>query len=214
LGGLILSSSNYNNISYNDFHRNKNFGINLEGSDYNILEHNICTENTQGEFSYHGINMGGSDNNTIKNNVIEGNNVGIECHASDDNIITDNGIRYNCYIGILMSYTSENNLINYNRIKGNDKGMFLRDVPFNSITRNNFIDNEDDIFIEAIQYYKLRLNRLPRVSCNYWGKARIFPKFIRGKFTYIWMDVPWGGGFTINWIYIDWNPAKEPNENN
>ena len=30
-----------------------------------------------------------------------------------------------------------------------------------------------------------------------------------GKFTFIWMDVPWGGGITINWIYFDWKPVKE-----
>jgi parallel beta-helix repeat protein len=207
-GGLILSNSNNNNISYNDFYQNKNFGIKLYGSDYNIIEHNLCMENTMGEFSYHGISISGSDNNTIKNNIIEQNNVGIECSRSFDNIITNNGIRYNHYTGIKFDSSSENNLINYNSIIGNDRGVILIDVGFNSIIKNNFIDN--DMIVEVIQYYKLRLNRLPHISGNYWGKARILPKFIPGKFTFIWMDVPWGGGITINWIYFDWHPAKEP----
>ena len=112
--------------------------------------------------------------------------------------------------GIYLRSNSTNNLINYNRIIGNDRGVILIDVGFNSIIKNNFIDNDNDMIVEVIQYYKLRLNRLPHISGNYWGKTRILPKFIPGKFTYIWMDVPWGGGITINWIYFDWKPAKEP----
>ena len=208
-GGLTLSNSNNNNISYNDFYQNKNFGINLYGSDYNIIEHNLCMENTMGEFSYHGISLSGSDNNTIKNNVIGKNKVGIECSGSFDNIITGNEVRYNYYTGIKLGSSSENNLINYNRIIGNDIGVILKDVGFNSIINNNFIDNDKDMVVEVIQYYKLRLNRFPHISGNYWGRARILPKFIPGEFTFIWMDVPWGGGITINWIYFDWKPVKE-----
>jgi len=210
-GGLILSNSNNNNISYNDFYQNKNFGINLYSSDYNIIEHNLCMKNIMGEFSYNGISLSSSDNNTIKNNVIEKNNVGIECSRSFDNIITGNEVRYNHYIGIKLGSSSENNLIDYNRIIGNDRGVILTDIGFNSIIKNNFIDNDEDMIVEVIQYYKLRLNHFPHISENYWGKARILPKFIPGKFTFIWMDVPWGGGITINWIYLDWHPANKEN---
>ena len=208
--GIIVFEGFYNNLTHNDLFKNKNFGIGLYSSDYNIIQHNKLSKHTQGKYSYYGLYMEGCNNNTIWKNVVDRNNIGIKCSASDDNIISENYVKYNFFVGIKLSYNSLNNIITNNIIQDSNLGIFLEEVSFNKITKNNFFENDDDLIIEAIQYYSLRLKKLPYVSGNYWGRSRILPKFVRGKFTYIWMDVPWGGSIILNWIYIDWRPAKEP----
>ena len=210
--GIHLTKSNYNNLSYNDIYQNKNCGIILYESDYNTLEHNYCTEHLLGEFRYHGMYMSRSDNNSIKNNVFKKNHVGIGCSASYDNIFFENSISDNTYIGMMLETLCERNNIETNIIRGNGRGLILMNVGFNNILYNDFYKNEDDITIEVIQYYKIRLQHFPKLSGNYWDKARIIPKFILGKFTYIYDDeIPWGGGYTIKWLYVDWYPAIDPN---
>ena len=44
---------------------------------------------------------------------------------------------------------------------------------------------------------------------NYWGRSRLFPKFIFGMLCIIPPDL-YSEGLYIPWVNIDWNPAKEP----
>lgn len=210
--GIRLINSNYNNLSYNDLYQNEKTGITLSGSDYNTLEHNICSEHLLGEYRYHGLYLEGADNNTIKNNIFMDNNVGIGCSVSDDNIISENSISDNIYIGIILEGQCERNSIKTNRIKGSSVGMVLDDIGFNYILYNDFYENNENIRIEVLQLHKIRLFQMVKISGNYWDKARILPKFILGVYDYVYdEDIPWGGGFRISWIYVDWHPAKEHN---
>ena len=212
-GGILLMRSNNNTISYCDLYQNENYGISLSGSDYNILEYNICTEQLLGKYRYHGIYLAASHNNTIRYSYFKNNHVGVSCDYSDDNIISENTIEYNTYIGIILETSSEGNCIQQNIIRGNNRGVVLKEAQYNEICQNNFYDNGIDMNIETIQYYTFRLRHLPYVSENFWGKARILPKCILGKVTYIYDDdIPWGGGFTIKWFYVDWYPAFKPYE--
>lgn len=206
--GIIISDSNNNNISFNDLYRNKNFGIGVYSSDYNIFYCNQCSEHKMGKYVRHGMHMSGGDNNTILRNVFKSNGVGLGLSYSFGNFISLNYIHFNFYIGIKLDYNSENNSICKNRIYCNDRGIILDEVSFNSITENNFIENDKNLDLDIIQFYKLRLGRFPKINKNYWGRERILPKFIPGEFTFVYMDVPWGGYMTINWIFIDWHPAK------
>jgi parallel beta-helix repeat protein len=210
-GGILLANCVYNNVSYNDLYQNIKYGIRLYGSDYNSIEHNYCTEHLLGEFSYHGISLSGSDNNTIRYNILKDNHVGLGCSSCDDNIISENVVTDNTYVGMSFRPLCEDNYVERNIIRGNGMGIWLDDVSFNEIVKNDFYDNDEDMSIWVIQYYDLRLRHMIHISGNYWGKARILPMFILGKFTYIFSDVPWGGGITINWLYIDRKPARGPN---
>jgi parallel beta-helix repeat protein len=92
-----------------------------------------------------------------------------------------------------------------NNIKGNTisnngrRGIILYDSNTNNIAENNFINNEEDASFEIRLFSNSFANRW---SKNYWNRARIFPKIIAGRLTFIEVTYP---GFNI-----DWHPAKEP----
>jgi len=210
LSGISITYSDNNIIKFNDVFLNRNYGIYLYRSDYNILEYNSCIENTQGNWDHHGILLYRSNNNTIQKNHLDDNKVGIELDYSCDNIISENVISYNIYIGFKLYYYSERNMIDSNYIMGNDRGGHLFGVSHNFITHNNFRNNDNDLVLEILQYLKFSFKRFPIIDGNFWDKKRVFPRIFWGDFTFIYMDVPYGGYFTIRLPFIDWNPAKEP----
>jgi len=148
-----------------------------------------------------------SNSNTITGNTITANNhYGIFLSSSSDNTITGNTISDNdC--GICLLWESSNNNIIGNNITSNNEGIWLTcgfhcvvSPRKNTILKNNFLDNDQDAsFYELLSF----LNR-NRWKQNYWNRPRILPKFIFGEIEII------GRFFTIPWINIDWNPAKEP----
>jgi len=210
--GMIISYSNHNNISFNSLYKNKNNGIVLYRSNNNKIIHNWCTKHIMGEYYCRGIYLSGCDFNQISGNLLRYNGIGLVFSHCFDNVISENIIELNYYIGIKLEYESENNSITRNSIRNNKRGMFLEDVSFNYITQNNFIGNEKDLELDIVQMYKLNLRRLPKINKNFWERTRILPKCIPGEFTFVYMDVPYGGYITLNWLYFDWNPAKEINE--
>ena len=210
LSGISITYGDNNIIKFNDVFLNRNYGIYLYRSDYNILEYNSCIENTQGNWDHHGILLYRSNNNTIQKNHLDNNKIGIELDYSCDNTISKNAISYNIYIGFKLYYYSERNTIDSNYIMGNDRGGHLLGVSHNFITHNNFRNNDDDLILEILQYLKFSFKKFPKIDGNFWDKDRMLPRVFWGDFTFIYMDVPFGGYFTIRLPFIDWNPAKEP----
>jgi len=208
-GGILLMRSNYNTISYNDLYQNDNYGISLSGSDYNLLEHNICTEQLLGKYLHHGIYLAASHNNTIRYSYLQNNHIGISCDYSNDNLIFENTIEYNTYVGVILETSCKGNCIQGNIIRGNDRGIVLKEAQDNEILQNDFYDNRIDMIIETIQYYTFRLRHLPHISENFWGRARIFPCLIRGTLIFVINDFPWNS-IILKWVYVDWQPAQEP----
>ena len=134
-----------------------------------------------------------SDNNTITGNIVKytGRGLSLE-YDSNNNTIMDNIIKISGR-GISLSHDSNNNAIIGNTILDTDKGIYLKDSSNNTILKNNFIRNDRHAF--SIKSRNVWEN-------NYWNRPRILPKLIFGK---IKEDID------IQWINIDWHPAKEPN---
>ncbi len=211
ISGISITYSDNNIIKFNYVFSNRDYGIYLYRSDYNLLEHNTCKEIIHGRWDHHGILLSRSNNNTIQKNHLNNNKVGIELlYYSCDNTISENVISYNIYIGFKLYYYSERNTINGNYIIGNDRGGYLFGVSHNFITHNNFRNNDNDLILEIVQYLKFSFKKFPIIDGNYWDKNRIFLRIIWGDFTFIFVDAPFGGYFTIRLPFIDWNPAKEP----
>jgi len=80
----------------------------------------------------------------------------------------------------------------------NEDGLYLSDSSSNTIQKNNFIDNERDVF-----FYDSFSNQWKQ---NYWNRPRILPKLIRGKIS-VGSRLTW---FFIPWFNIDWRPALKP----
>jgi parallel beta-helix repeat protein len=208
--GITLGHSDNNIIKFNSANSNRNYGIYLYNSHYNHIEHNGCTENIHGSYHHHGMYLSNSHNNTIIKNWLKNNKLGIELSCSCDNNISDNVIAYNIYIGIKLYAFSERNKIHNNEIMGNRRGGYLKDVSHNFIIDNNFRDNEEDLDLEILQYLKFSFRKFPYIDGNFWDKKRIFPRIIVGEFTFVYMDVPYGGYIHFRFPFIDWHPAKEP----
>ena len=149
--------------------------------------------------------------NTIKDNIIKSNNGdGLSIEGSDFNRIFGNNINSNngtgisvgrAHLGIPGLYVGSGlNVIEGNNISNNEDGIYLLSSNLHRIIKNNFIDNcRDAYFVDSC------LNLWSR---NYWNKPRIFPKIIFGK-----IEIqPGQEEHWIDWVNIDWHPAKEPND--
>jgi parallel beta-helix repeat protein len=177
---VVFVSSNWVNISGFTI-RNGDTGISLgyySGS-------NTITRNTISDNKNNGIYLR-SKHNTIKgNNISKNGDNGIKIF-SDYNTITGNTISNN-KCGIRLCY---------------QRGFVTFGSNYNTILRNNFLDNERDAFFEG----EIRgLNN--RWRQNYWNTPRTFPKLIFGL---VWIEIIMSIPVGIPWINIDWFPAKEP----
>lgn len=214
---LDLCYSNNNTLKDNTFTSNI-IGIDLYSSDYNILKDNICSHNnnvwydcpTHGYTFYcSGIKLHKSDKNIIERNNCSNNIVGIYVQTrSNDNTINNNIIK-NCNYSIKLKTSSNDNIICFNEINDNKVGILLDGVSYNEIIKNNFLQNIKNLKLNIVIYYHWK--RSVYIKGNYWDRARVTPKFFVGELTIIYVDAAWGGWRTFpNWIYIDWQPAKEP----
>jgi len=213
----ILISSPYTSINNNIISLKEGIGVKLN-TDYNTISNNTISN------SYHGISLYECSYNTVSHNIIIDNHIGIKFKRSHNNTLFQNVINSNSAYGIDLNAWShynnfyENtirsngmdglnvNLCKYNTfyrntIEYNYKGLTLLSSYYNSINNNNFKGNllqarfDDSLFNTW--------------DGNYWGRSRLFPKFIFGVLCIIPPDLYFPGVY-ITWINIDWHPAKEP----
>ena len=140
-----------------------------------------------------GINFLDCSYFTISDNIITDVTTGICVWDSDNNTITGNKIMRCRDFGIDVA--GSNNKIIGNHLENNSIGVQIYDF-FNSVKRNNFINNEVHAqFIYGIPLLQRFTNIWFR---NYWGRPRLLPYIIPGLL--ILMPI----------IQFDWLPAKEP----
>lgn len=133
--GIQLNSSNYTSTYENIIENNKN-GIGLDYySAYNsIFDNQIKTCNATG------IRFENCSSNSILGNTIILNANGVFGQFSDSNIITENNITANTAGGICLNYSSSNNIVNNNMID-NQNGVQLRSSFSNLVHGNSLISN-------------------------------------------------------------------------
>ena len=183
--GMYLRDSNNNTVLKNTMFSNNDYGIYLHSSINNLIAHNAVYYNRWGIFIYHS-----SSYNIVRSNAIFSNNhYGIWTSWSGENIISDNSITMNKDYGIIIS-GSVNSIISENDISDNSEGIYLRRCFNNTISRNNFQNNNQDAsFTDGDNIWKM----------NFWSKPRLFPKLILDTTSSL-----------IPKINFDWNPARTP----
>jgi parallel beta-helix repeat protein len=129
--------SDYNTIFNNIMTENNYNGIYiLNSSNSNVISVNSITNN-----SHSGILLMGSSSNVITGNTVA--NHGGDCismwESSNDNTVSGNTITDGGR-GIVMWDCTGNNII-MNTIMNNDWGIEIRDLSYNNIYHNKFIDN-------------------------------------------------------------------------
>ncbi len=221
LGGDGIRVLGFSNYVIDNYIRGCKIGIHLlPSSGYHLIEHNniescsesgifivydtpgnIITRNTIRENGYAIKMYGDLYRNHFTYNLIEDNNFGFVFNQLHDSNINNNIIKDNKNDGFVLKH-SHNNLISLNIFQGNNPDIYLEDSSKNRITSNNFKKNENSSTFHHIgRPYRNVWFR------NYWDTIIPFlPKIIFGKITFHYYD----GSFTINWINIDWFPAKEP----
>ncbi len=200
----------YNAIAQNNINNNSWFGLRIEDSNYNLVFSNYISDNNYGIFiepeslpCSKDILPTGRFEDEIYDNTIIDNEVGIEISHSWGMNFSYNEIRNNV-LGIRIFGTygwGGFNRIHHNNIVDNVNGIiidcFQGGATNNIITNNNFISNMQSA------YFCSDNNRW---EGNYWGRPRILPKSIRGRYR---VDTPITA-FTLPWLNFDWNPASEP----
>jgi len=157
----------------------------------------------------YGIRANKEGYNNISRNDISKISFGILLEElSDNNVIYENRINGEEDWGILsrgiMLYCSDNNSVSRNNISSCGIGIVLGLCYNNTISENNFINNQKDVVLSFLGI----LHKKNTWDGNYWGKPRSRPKPIFGLV-----------GFPIIcpllrmlWIEVDWHPAQEPYE--
>ncbi len=112
-----------------------NWGIFLDSSSYNYIEHNNISK------GYEGIHLLNSKRNTILSNNITNNNRGLYLSSSDENILRYNHVTSNTLDGLTFHNAKDNELTNNNISFNNQYGLNLSVSQKNYIFHNNFIDN-------------------------------------------------------------------------
>ncbi len=180
-------------------------GIFLEWSPNNTIKNNIITQNKR-----YGISFIWSNFVSIENNEITYNNIGIRLSYSYQCKIIKNQLHRNTYgidLDNSISYDiSENTISNTS-----DVGINLYLSYNNSISSNNFINNNKDIDF----FYDYQNNPTENYfSRNYWDRFRIRPKVIIGSKIVFFIpifDSNYAIPIIIPWVNCDWHPAKKSN---
>ncbi len=202
-GQVILASctnSHINNLLISDV----DYGIQLGFSLRNTISNNQFFNITATA-----IALTNSQENEIFSNRILNSNNGVYIDAlSDFTNIHENIIKNNIGPGIHLQ--SSTNIINMNSFENNYAGVYIDFSDFNTITKNNFINNSDYQINYLVNYTLPKSNKFKQ---NYYENAGFFIKIIYGKVRtrFSWEPIPGG----IVYIYrtgfiIDWFPAQEP----
>ena len=206
----IIVNSNHVKIEGFTIFNSNSSGLRLMESEGCYISGNIIKLNNK-----YGLSLIDSSNNTISGNRISYNINGIFFLLASRNTISENKISNNEY-GIRLYRKSRYNIIKSNIISNNKNGITLCGSMFptfifnilldgsthNTITKNNFLDNEKDAFFQ-----NSRSNRWKR---NYWNKSRILPKLIFGELYICRLQgtPPHTIDHFIPWIpKIEWRPA-------
>jgi len=182
--GIRVSSDN-NLVVCNDCSLSSNYcGLVLYCANYNIITYNICTWNAD-----YGILVYCSTGNTLTYNECENNLLdGILLTGSTDGVVSYNTCSSNQRYGIrLGGYSCENNTIEFNEIDSNGSyGIRLKpdeghSHSSNTITQNNFIDNNDS-FPGHQAYDTNELSSNNEWNYNYWSDDDQNPGSGEGKY--------------------------------
>ena len=93
----------------------------------------------------------------------------------------------------VVNYYSSHNIISYNHIINNSRGIWIIGGNFNQILYNNFQNNGHDAFFYLFSFFN-------KWDGDYWNGSRISPYPVIGR---VFLSI-------IPLIKFDWHPAQEP----
>jgi parallel beta-helix repeat protein len=181
-GGLVLSSSNAGSNASKVkpiYIINNSFSDNISGIVINRNNGQDFVVTPVG-YSYTGLKIVTS---YLQKNTITGSTVGIQITNGDNNVITNNIIRYNTGAALTLAAASRGNILQYNELNNNLLGIVAAGSD-SFIAQNNIKNNSDSgliisgkpLFFAYNNFYnnkKYNLNNSVynlKAENNYWGK--------------------------------------------
>ena len=136
--GILLNSSDHNNLEGNVAYNNLLSGINLTSSSWNTLFNNTANNNLG-----NGISLNNSSNNSVLNNSAQFNHQnGIFLNqSSDGNNITENRVCGNWWNGIAINGSDWNDLVNNTVCENRQNGIQLTNSNNTLLDHNTVRDN-------------------------------------------------------------------------
>lgn len=181
LYGILLDGSSLCYISQNLAKDNYYDGIKLDhGVSLTRIDNNFCTGNRNG-----GITLLSGHKNIITNNTCQMNNPsGILLSESSENSISGNRLLKN--VRGLNAYYSDNNIISFNEIIGNDAtGIMIQPSGHNLISDNRIIANYAEGILITNTVSSDQINRIVNNYLENFQNVRVQEG---GKPNYKWND--------------------------
>ncbi len=232
-GGITISNSVYNTVSYNSFF---NCGLMMISFDYldivtvypNFVYNNtvngkplVYFENTSDEVIDDAgqVILMGCNNITVKSLELSNTIIGVQLLDSLNCFILDN-VFSNTFLGGIFLGNSNNNTISGNTISDNELGAFLVSSRYNTISENSFENNGANIFIIKSSCNNISCNNFKyrfyfyifnifsldsdnKWNGNFWNRPRLLPVLIWGFKTTLLLRMRRS-------LDIDWRPALKP----
>jgi len=185
-------------VSHNDISHSVMGCIGCNSDNNSFIKNNIShSPGRQGIYLHEPCN-----NCLVSGNIISDCDTGVCVWKSNNNTITSNKIMRCRYYGIDVAVASGYNEIIGNQLENNSIGIEICDF-FNSVKRNNFINNE----INA-KFYGIGTTILQCLTNkwfgNYWDRPRLLPYPILGA---LYLFFPF---YFLPMIRFDWRPALKP----
>ncbi len=154
--GMMLISSNNNNISRNKIFNNSKSGLYLNGScSENKIYYNNASYNFEnGIFLDNYCNKNNLTNNNISQNLMSGMSLYDHCN---DNLLQNNSIKFNEKHGIYLEFNCTSNSLLKNTIENNQlNGINFCDNCSNNNITGNYIKNnlESGLYFESNSKYE------------------------------------------------------------
>jgi len=132
-----------NHIHNNTIENNTDDGIQLRGSDKNLIEHNNIANNSR-----RGIWFWASNDNKIRKNNIMNNSEGVYSSSDGGNLasnnsVIDNRIYKNTDGVVFWDDSSNSNIRNNHIVNNSDYNLWMRDGSKNNLIKNNEIKKGD-----------------------------------------------------------------------
>ncbi|NLF88716.1 hypothetical protein GX563_07835, partial [Candidatus Bathyarchaeota archaeon] len=158
--GVTLELSSNNNIHNNTLYGSEQAGIEVFGSDGNLIIQNIIMS------KWAGINSEYSDSNTIAGNSITAVRWGVWLRSRSSHNLVENNSITNSRTGIQVNYGSSYNLVKANTVTGGEYcGIEVHDDSSNNrVTANNITGNMYGIEVKSATNNTLSYNNITGCS--------------------------------------------------
>ncbi|TFF95783.1 MAG: hypothetical protein EU547_07140 [Promethearchaeota archaeon] len=143
LEGLLLQLINNSYLLDNNVAFNNYVGLDITGINNDIINNSFNYNYGNGVACHWYSLFDSCHNNTFRNNEINGNyQSGMKLQVSADNIIIENSMSNNGYVGLFLEYGDNNNITN-NIVNNNEGnwGIYISDSDNNRIIENQIIGN-------------------------------------------------------------------------